>query len=266
MNTGPSDDAELDGLLRRLPGAPDETDEAAGAHWDEEALLAARDGPPESPERERMEAHLLRCAACRAAARELARPLAPQVVERARAAMPGRRGLSVKAAPFLAGVLAAAAVLAVVLLRPGAVDSPPAFEVVDLRGATRQERGTGPEGATFLPDSVLRLDVGPAVPLDHAPAARVFASRGGGPMRAVPPERLRAGDDGAWRLEADAASLFGREPGAWTLEWAFAPTTADLPDAEGLTPPEAREATRSRPVRWLAVAVEYRLAPEGGGP
>ncbi|MCA9546273.1 MAG: hypothetical protein KC613_17835, partial [Myxococcales bacterium] len=144
----------------------------------------------------------------------------------------------------------------ILVLRAGG-PPPPAYRLGEIGGAAQAVRGDRvAETQVFLPRSRITLTV---LPEGEEPAAaptlKVFVSAGDGPL--APGERVKVlAKDGAFRVQAEAGTLFGAEAGPKRLWVGLAADGAALDGAAGLAPAAARELAG---VRWLEVPVDYRL-------
>ncbi len=235
----PMQDSELETTLRRLPFA------AADPRGCDDGLLAAwLAGRLDEAGSEAVEAHLAECRPCRDLVLELRRGAPGEAaMARALALLPSRRRWPL----FAAALTAAAAVLALVLLRPAAA---PDYTIEGPFGGVQAHRDAPGVAATFLPYSQVRLELAPAG--ESAPLS-VYVSRPGGVLRAAPPDVIEAGPGGAYRVRFRADALLGPEPGPWVIHLVLGAAGADR---DGETAPE----TPPRGAAWHRVAVEYQNA------
>ncbi len=244
-----ADPPDPDGIDRVLAGLPTRAPPPDEPHGDDGELVALRAGTLSPDAAARLEAHLARCAECRAVLRALARPVPDAMLTRAEGAVLRRRRW-----PYavVGGLLAAAAAAAIVLVGPDVADRPlPPEYGLTVSGGLRESRSDRPASLRFLPDSRVRIDLAPAAELrGEAPSVAVFVSVPGGPLQAVEASVQRGGG-GALRVEGVARDLFGETPGPRTLHVALASEPAALRDLSGRAPEAAPG------VRWLEAKVEY---------
>lgn len=248
------DAPEMDALIRRAaPAASTEDREAVCPEdFDEGLLLAWRAGRLEADAAAAVERHLLACACCRQTLRDLAAEVPAATLARMDGALPRRRRVAWWVA---GGALAAAAALAFFLLRPKAA-LPPEYTVRELSGGVAAVRSDGGDSRVFLPESQVRLVVVPAAELSGpAPAARVFLSRAGGVLAALPAGAVTRAGSGAVVVAGLGREIFGETPGAREVLVGLAEDGARLEGLAGQSPAAAREVEG---VRWVSVTVEYR--------
>lgn len=241
------------------PEPPDELDDRLSA-----AMAASRPRPPaedarpiddarvadwvagrlEGEDAERFVAQLAEDAALRRLVRARRVEGTPDL-----AAMRRAEQAAVKPTPrrWLRPVLTLAAVLVLAvgvtrLMRPAL----PEYTADPIAGGVKLDRGEQ-QGVYFLPQSRLRLDLRPAVPVDAPPAVAVFVDDGADGWTPAPEARVTMGADGAVRIAGRAAAVFGTRYGLRRLRVVV---------AAGPEPPTTDD---GRPVD---LELDYRAAPE----
>jgi hypothetical protein len=132
-------------------------------------------------------------------------------------AMPPRRGVR-----WLAPLLAVAAVVAALILWPGA-SAPPDYAIEDLSGDQAVRAGDEVSPARLTPDGWLRLVLRPAKAASAPVDARLYVVEGAGALRVVEGADVRVADTGAIRIEGPASVLLPERTGEVTLGVLVAP-------------------------------------------
>lgn len=151
------------------------------------------------------------------------------------------------------GAIAAAAALAVVLLRPAAL---PQYSLAAISGGSRATRGEPTEPGTWAPGDRFQATLRPQTEVDRAGSleARAFLLRG----RELRPLRVRTQVDSRGSVRLDGSLDHDLPPGTWTL-WVVVGRRGALPD-----PAVPKPSAGSAPVRersWVAVPVNLRVRP-----
>ncbi|HET9227381.1 MAG TPA: hypothetical protein VFR31_11990 [Thermoanaerobaculia bacterium] len=245
-----------DRILRELGRLAREEEEAESARLDERwDRLAA--GTLTADE----EAELRALAETSPGAREAweaFRPLGPdfqaRMVEQIAAELPKKEG---KVLPFRPAVriggwiaAAAAAVLAVVLLRPA--PPLPDYEVA-VSGGTSEMR-SGP-AETFLPGDSVEVVLRPQTETSGSLEARLYLLHGDD-LRLLETRSEVADPGGSFKIKGTLDPDL--RPGTWTL-WAVVGRPGDLPDPKELRLQEGRR----RDEDWIAVSTDIRIRPRG---
>lgn len=262
-------DTTTDALLRRLPRGDDDggADLPDDPHPDEAVWRSWRDGGLPPATQAALDAHLARCAPCRAFVRVWARGVAGDrvaaITVASLAALP--RARSRWRAPLIAGGLAAAAAVTFALVRPSPQTPlpPVAYEFAALSGPQQAVRGATESGDLVLPEAELAVTLRPVSPLSGpAPLMVAFAAQGDEPPRPLPAAALRWASDGSVTLGGRADALLGpapESPRALVLMFVFATTPEALRAIEA-------EPSRSAPadgVRIERLHLRYGRRPEG---
>ncbi len=250
------EDADLDVLLRRLPGAdatePDLGDDTA--HVDDRELLALSAGRLSDVEAAQVEVHLGRCAACRALLVELAAPVSPSLSAAAEQTALDAARVAPRPAGRLGrwavvtGMLAAAGLaLAIGVGRTPDGVSHPDFDWTReytseaVVGGTRGDRSpTTVESLRVQPRSNVSWTLR-AEGADKAPAVGVYVGRPGGRLQSVREASVVRAPGGTIRVQATGRALGGSDFGL--LIWVVALTAApvDLSDRPAEAPGSAIE-------------------------
>ncbi|MFN3199413.1 MAG: hypothetical protein ACE366_13500 [Bradymonadia bacterium] len=153
------------------------------------------------------------------------------------------------------GVIAAAAALVLVLMRPDSLPPPSPYQVAAVQGMIQEIRGEEDPHAKRIFDAVseIRITLKPEqAPDGKAPALQVFVDTPEG-LKAVTTEIKER--KGAFLLKAKAGAIFGTRTGKRFVYVALAKEAKGL---EGLAGTTAKNARENSALRWIEIPVTYR--------
>lgn len=253
----PTDDQELDLLLREASGQPPGADSACidRPEFDLGRVLALGSGA-EDPA---AEDHVARCAFCRAMLVEVGQPVNDLLVARMNRQWPRESGSKKWAFAGVGTVIALAATLAVTLMRPTDLPAPPELSLEGPFGGLTEVRSDVPESNVFVPDSQVRIVLRPAGgPVAPGAIVAVYRVEGEGRLLRLPASIAQPQPNGAWLLQGEGRAIFGDQAGPKRLLVVVAGAPQALEGLDGGSP----EAARGRPgLKVHELRVEYRLTP-----
>ena len=240
---------------------------------DDGALLALHQGTLSEAQATQINAHLSRCAACRALTAELATPISEALYARLeRNVLPGRRRWQWPA--MLAAAVVLVAVIRMAIVHDGRLESTgtqtieapawvPPYVVEGPFGGVALERAAepatpAPKGpATFTASSRVSFRMAPVEELaGTAPALRIYTRLPNAEWRAIPAVCATAGEGGGFWIDAPALELFGETPGMWEVHLVLLPPNVEPPKSEPSSLAKAREQMPG--ARWHVTRVDYR--------
>lgn len=271
--TSPAERA-LDARLRALGGALPEAPEAPPVAV--ARLVALRRGALAPEAEAEVEQALVEDAGARQALYDLAEPLG-ELEAWAVAQIEAQRGAQREAprAPqgaeiisfpqrrrwgwIAGGLLAAAAALIFLVMRPEALPPPVAYRVASVQGMIQEVRGEADPHAARIFDaqSAVRITLHPSqAPTAGPPAVQVYVDEPAGvrPVQVQVTERK-----GAFLIEGDAGKMFGARVGPRFIYVALAQEASALAALAGLA---SAEAAAQPSIRWVEIPVTFRGAHE----
>lgn len=160
----------------------------------------------------------------------------------------------------IAGValsMAAAVLLTVVVPRDRAL---PEYSMNGPTGFVELTRGSTASTErprVFVPDGIVAFRLLPAEPISGAtPALGIFVAGPGSTLARIEGAEIRATEQGAFAVRANAKSMFGATPGEKSIYLVVAPTTAELDALRGR---ELRALENRSDLRVHTASVEYQI-------